>query len=249
MQKGRNRDFGHEEVDSEGSWAISYGDMITLLLAFFVLFFTVDPHKEKQKNLQSSLVMTLTKEAEKKALSPDESENVSAAENSQLNIGKDQGENIESKVLDEWGAEIHTVGQRIIVDFKTTSFFGIGQLNLSGSGKLTLKQFVNLYMPFAGNYILGIRAYTDSRPVTSVGRRYKDNLELSALRSISAMRFLQKEGIPLDRMRLGGYGELKATAESLAKKAQESGEEFDHLAFSRKIVLVIEPQERPEVEI
>ena len=28
----------HQEEDSEGSWAVSYGDMITLLLSFFVIF-------------------------------------------------------------------------------------------------------------------------------------------------------------------------------------------------------------------
>lgn len=31
----------HSQIhtDSDGSWAISYGDMITLLLSFFVIFF------------------------------------------------------------------------------------------------------------------------------------------------------------------------------------------------------------------
>ena len=32
----------HSEEDSEGTWAISYGDMITLLLSFFVIFYNAD---------------------------------------------------------------------------------------------------------------------------------------------------------------------------------------------------------------
>jgi flagellar motor protein MotB len=42
-----------EEVESEGTWAISYGDMITLLLSFFVIFFTTDFDKKKMQDMGS----------------------------------------------------------------------------------------------------------------------------------------------------------------------------------------------------
>ena len=35
-------------IDTEGSWAISYGDMITLLLGFFILFFSLEPETKKR---------------------------------------------------------------------------------------------------------------------------------------------------------------------------------------------------------
>jgi flagellar motor protein MotB len=65
------------------------------------------------------------------------------------------------------------------------------------------------------------------------GRRFKDNLELSALRAVSAMRELQELGVPLHRMKVGGYGEIR----KLAGDASDSD-----LALARKLVLVIEPE-------
>ena len=50
-----------EEVDSEGSWAVSYGDMVTLLLTFFIIFFTTDPKQgtKQRVELKISLIETL----------------------------------------------------------------------------------------------------------------------------------------------------------------------------------------------
>ncbi|MBL7686769.1 MAG: hypothetical protein JNJ49_01955, partial [Bdellovibrionaceae bacterium] len=51
-----------EEADSEGSWAISYGDMVTLLLCFFILFFTVNPNKDQTESVQQELLNIMMRE-------------------------------------------------------------------------------------------------------------------------------------------------------------------------------------------
>jgi flagellar motor protein MotB len=49
----------HKEVaseeESEGTWAVSYGDMITLLLSFFVIFYNTDFEKEKTLKINHHL--------------------------------------------------------------------------------------------------------------------------------------------------------------------------------------------------
>jgi len=126
------------------------------------------------------------------------------------------------------------------VDFPNTSFFDLGKENINKKGIEALNDFVKVYMPYAGHYTLGIRAYTDTRKVMG-GKRFKDNLELSALRSISTMRALSSLGVPMDKMKLGGYGELKLTLEELNRLAEETGSK-DPMSFARKVVLVIEPE-------
>jgi len=52
------------------------------------------------------------------------------------------------------------------------------------------------------------------------------------------MRMLQKAGLPLSRMKIAGYGELMETQEKLMELQKEK----DPLKYTRKVVLVIEPE-------
>ena len=217
----RRRNTEHHEVDTEGSWAISYGDMITLLLTFFILFFSTDTKRDRMEAMEASIIAKFDSKKQ---------EGSSAVQQS----GQDPA--IEKLVVDKLGAQVHKVGHKMIVEFPNTSFFGLGKVPLSKKGVAELGQFVKIYLPYAGNYILGIRAYTDNKKVLA-NARYSDNLELSALRSVATMRALQKLGIPLSRMRLGGYGELRMTAEDLSRAIASTPEyPSEGLALARKVI-------------
>ena len=51
--------FTNDHTDTEGTWAISYGDMITLLLSFFVIYFSTDFTEKKEKELNTGLIENL----------------------------------------------------------------------------------------------------------------------------------------------------------------------------------------------
>ena len=218
------------EVDEHGSWMISYGDMVTLLLAFFVLFFTVDPEKEKIDGLNMSLITELKKSRDL----------ASKSDIPELNIGSTEEDiGISEETINKWGAKVHKLGSKIIIEFPKVSFFEVGDIHPKEDAVEVLKNFVKVYQPYQGHYTLGIRAFTDQKKVRANKHRYKDNLELSALRAISTMRILQKQGIPLKLMRLGGYGELVLTQKEV-EKLNNSPLDPDDLA--RTIMLVIEPK-------
>lgn len=227
------------EVDSEGSWAVSYGDMITLLLTFFILFFSIDPNKEKNEAIQQSILATLSKVTHAEAIAATDDSGSSVA----LRIGKESGHDIDQVVVNEWGGKIYQVGARVVIEFPLVSFFDSAKTDLTRDGEESLKRFARAYMPYAGTQVLVIRAFTDHRPVIQMpGRRYRDNLELSALRSVSTMRVLQRAGIPLGRMRLSGQGEFTFTEEELSRLPADVTAHHAKYSFARKVVLVIEPE-------
>lgn len=224
---------GEPEIDSEGSWAISYGDMITLLLTFFILFFSTDSQKDRLDQMERDLAIKL-----------DSTAMLSAPTVGSVSRGPASASVEELVGPQQFQAKVYKVGQRLIVEFPNTSFFGLGKIELTKDGERELRGFVSKYLPYAGNYVLGIRAYTDNKKVIPyANRRFRDNLELSALRAVATMRYLQRSGIPLNRMRLGGYGELNLTADELSR-AVASTPEFreDGIKLARKIVLVVEPE-------
>lgn len=230
MVSRNNNKSSESTVDEHGSWMISYGDMVTLLLAFFVLFFTVDPQKEQVDGLNMSLITELKNSRDI----------ASETEVPTLDIGSEEQElGISEKLINAWGAKVHKIGNKIIIEFPNVSFFDVGQITPRKESLSILKNFVKVYEPYQAHYTLGIRAFTDTKKVVSNLHRYKDNLELSALRSISTMRVLQKEGIPLKLMKLGGYGELIVTQREVEKLNNKNIDPDD---LARTIMLVIEPK-------
>ncbi len=229
----RQRDFitHDDETHDDGTWAISYGDMLTLLVAFFILFFSTDAKKEQEGKLLDSLVMEL------------KPSNDEGLKESPTGIGesfkKIDSEELDVKILQEFQTEVNKVGNKVFVEFPQVSFFHSGQIELTAKGKSTLKRFSQLYTPYAGKHVVNIIGFTDPEPVTRIkGRRFQDNLELSVLRSVAAQRILQKEGIPIGRTRLGGFGVYGKQLEEIASRKNREKE----YAFSRRVVLVIEPE-------
>lgn len=202
-------------TDSEGSWAISYGDMITLLLSFFVIFFSFDFNKEKELKLQESAIRDIaTTENDLK-------------ENALMN---------NDEVIDDLTTIKSDSKGRIFVVFKNMSFFTSGSTDVRTNAKVVLDQFVEKYMPYSGKYKIKVQAFTDSTPVTRK-RRYRDNIELSALRSISVLRYLTMKGIPKRRIEIGGKGILSSKARELFGIQTEDKEKLKELSRTIAIVL------------
>jgi chemotaxis protein MotB len=232
------RNVTHGDVDSEGSWAVSYADMVTLLLGFFILFFTVDVDQERAETLMNSLKMTLNSLDQRAPAA-------FAAPLAHVSTGSSPlpVPDVEFEIE---GVDMNLVdfNEKLIVDFVGVSFFRSGEIKLTPAGEEVLKAFTRKYMPYAGQYMLQIQAFTDNKPVKQLkGRKFSDNLELSALRSVAAMRVLQRAGIPLQRMRISGLGELVLSEEYL-RKAHEQSAQGNELDLARKIIIVIQPEPR-----
>ena len=215
------------ELDTDGSWAISYGDMITVLLAFFVMFFSVDFQKEKEELINSSLIDSLTsKEIITKM----------KFSNKELLKGLDQESAVEVQQLDK---------DNILVFFKGKSFFKSGKTKILEEMKKLIDDFAVRVGPFLGEYKIIVQSYTDSNPV-SPGRRYRDNTELAMLRSLSIMRYLQKLDIDSDRIEITGKGILNEKILNLMGIETTDDEVIKSMQRTASFILRRAPIERKE---
>ncbi len=233
VSSARERIKANTEVDGDhnSNWAISYGDMITLLLAFFVLFFNLDSDSYKMKLVESQLVEAFNGFKEPPNRKPD----MVWGNTNKL----DQHEPMFDRKMDEI-PEIETKlqGDKLLIEFPGISFFETAQYSLTPKGDQILQKFAEIFRPYLKDMRIIVRGYTDNRRVKwRKGLSFRDNLELSSYRSLSAIRSLSKKGIPLHLMRIGGYGETDK-AKAISKK--------EALKYDRKIVLVVEPLDSTE---
>ena len=110
------RENDTEEHD-HGSWAISYGDLVTILLSFFILFFSTDFAKKDKQLIDQSLVESIEGTL---FLSEPMSENFNNDDISIKKINKDN----------------------FLVFFKNTSFFNSGSVSPNKEFNERMKLFV-----------------------------------------------------------------------------------------------------------
>lgn len=216
----KNKYISHSAENDEGSWAISYGDMVTLLLSFFVLFFSIDFKKATEKNLDNSLQGIFTTSA--------------------LEVKSEQ--KLAENTLDIDGMEMVRVKDgTFLLFFKGVSFFKSAKYDLTDEGKKSLEEFSKKITPMMGKYKIRVQAYTDNRAVKRI-RPFRDNLELSVLRSLTVVKQLNKFGIPSRRVEISGKGEMSERIKKLLSlnqvKAQKEKENL-----MRTISLVISRDE------
>jgi chemotaxis protein MotB len=219
-----------EEHENDELWAISYGDMITLLLSFFVIFFSTDFKKNKQDEIDNHLLNSF--KVEHQTLKKDR---IPAS----INEGIDKNKIVDAKFNFSDFAKVTKLDDRIIVTFENVTFFKSGATDPTPEGMQIIKEFSQKYLPYASMYKLSIKSFTDKQQVNQNKHRYKDNMELSALRSISALRLMQSTGMPVNRMDIAGYGEMQLLASVIGKEKFEKLNQNEIQNLSRTIMFII----------
>lgn len=255
-----------EAESSHSNWAISYGDMVTLLLSFFIMFFGVKENtkfqrfqkalNEKTKALSSGAGTGTATGTAPGVSKPGTGEG--QAGGGPLRTGIDKPGPRGGKMDLAW-SQLAKLGsarfikdqQRLVVEFPDVSFFEFNRTELTNAGRAELESFSKLFAPYQTGLRLIVIGYTDNVKVKVSKKkkkvyRYTDNLELSALRGVAAVRHLIDLGVSQERIRVGGEGEWKGKT-SYDGVVGDAGQAPVDVAKAdskaRKVVLVIEAEE------
>jgi len=195
-------------------WIFTYGDLVTLLLVFFILLFSFcKTDVEKFKSVAESF----------KPTPPGSPFFLSG----QQSILQDIAKRIESsEIADE---VFITVDQRgVVVSFKDTALFPSGSADLTATARKSLGVFVAYLFGLPNDVI--IEGHTDNEPVRST--RYPSNWELSAARAAAVARFLEGEGVKGKRMQVVGFGQYRPRFRNDTPQKR---------ALNRRIDVIIKP--------
>ncbi len=179
-----------EDEDISAFWLITYSDMVTLLLSFFLLMYSFSVLSDDR---QQQLVDELNTVSDNRVRRERPREDLEAAAREiAAQFQKDQAfvENTETEV---------TVG------LSSEVTFGSGDDALSDGARGALERVAGILgkLPNA----VRIEGHTDAVPVR--GGRFSSNWHLSAARAQRVVRLLMSSGLDPRRLQVVGYGDVR----------------------------------------
>lgn len=225
-------------------WMTTYGDMVTLLMAFFVMLFAfsnIDAQKFEQvmQSFQGSAGIlsggvTINQNDLIFEALPESNitETVQQAEENLEILKETIEEYIELKEIEtEVSVEFDTRG--LIIRFKDNALFDSGSANLKKSSEDILLFIGELlkneeFMERA----IRVEGHTDNIPISTV--RFPSNWELSTTRSTNVIKFFITEGeIDPSRLSASGYGEYYPIADNATPEGRAKNRRVDIVILSR----------------
>ena len=208
----------HPELELSNSWIITYSDMITIMLCFFMAFFILS---SGETDALHELRLRLTAQVDDLDRQVDRlmSENTRLHEEKQLlaqrlfgmeTLQQDPAQSRESfmrflrenDLLDQ--VQILDNERGLMIRFRDSVLFPSGSAEVSAQG-LELLDRIGEKLTEIPNQVV-VEGYTDNVPIQTA--IYPSNWELSSARAITVARYLIYEvGIREERLSVTGYGE------------------------------------------
>ncbi len=201
--------------DSDEGWLLSYADLITNLLIFFVMLLAAAQiNKSKMQQITQSLSGVEQPES--------------------LSSIQDQ---IETKIAEEGLEEMirtDLTDDGLKLSLNSGLVFDSGQAAIRAENSELLDQMLLTLVPYAGKYAFAVEGHTDNTPLNG-GALYRSNWELSTGRANAVRTRLEGVGIDDHRIRVEGY----ADTIELPEADLEGLTEAERLSRHRRVVVRI----------
>jgi len=217
------RSYQNEDSDIDANaWLTTYGDMITLLMCFFVIFFSIsEVNIALFEDLKNGFESDITNKETKSPISL---------------LAKQLDSIYDNPADDNLDVEVDLLKRGINIRLASKDLFRSGDAQLSRSGRKTVDDIANSLLSIVERYNLtcDIEGHTDDTPIRSY--KFPSNWELSASRAANVLRQMIDSGIPKEQSRAIGFSDIRPIIEprdstgSLVKGAR---------ATNRRVEIVI----------
>lgn len=231
------RRTGRRKVDKGApKWLVTYSDMVTLILVFFILLFSMSQIDQGKfdavaESFQNRMILDFLPSIvpNDQPSSSDQTESEENGESNEPIILNVDEEEFQSKLMEEHSLNelvesvesyldendlndiisANRTDRGVVLVLQDSIFFDVGQAEILEEGEPFLREIGNLFSQIPNE--LKVEGHTDSRPINSF--RYPSNWELSGARASSVVRYLVNElDMEESRFSIAGYGETRQIA-------------------------------------
>ncbi|HVT76406.1 MAG TPA: flagellar motor protein MotB, partial [Acidimicrobiales bacterium] len=256
----RRKHADHEEHENHERWLITYADMITLLMAFFVMMYglsILDLKKFDQfkagvaKQLGKSPIMdggqgilisgTGVADSSAPAIGSGNRNGADDAAQTQGDVPKQDLPTLANNLQQSLAAaglastaEVTTDPRGLVIYVANRTLFKSGSAYLEWDGRKVLDQLA-IALSKIDNQVI-IEGHTDNVPIRP-GGEYPSNWELSTARATQVLRWMvEARGLPSVRFSAAGYADTRPRVPN---------DTPDHRATNRRVEIVVVASDSP----
>lgn len=225
-KKGPPAEEEEEEVVEEpdegiAPWVVTFADLVTLLMVFFILLFAMgEIEEDKYRQIKESLKKALGDEATPDAGIREGLDVIKREEGKPKIIAVDEVGAMVAKEISDIASEVEEfvfknklTGQvqvssderGAVITISDVVLFPAGQSEITPAGKEISKQIFDLLRQF--NYNVKIEGHTDNTPIRT--DKFPSNWELSSARASNVARMLVDSGFPSSKLSVEGFAEFR----------------------------------------
>ncbi len=183
------------EPDQE-LWLLTYADLITLLLCFFILLFS---SAVVDQNIWDQIKASYTSKVKSKQVS------------TPLSEIKHQLDSMLMKEVKSKNLDIENKDNAINMRFLSNSFYNSGEATLLPEGKEIVDKIFDVIDAVSkqkkADFHLDVEGHTDDNPIKNT--KYPSNWELSVARASNVVRYLVDRGVSPSRLKASGYADTQ----------------------------------------
>lgn len=208
----------HSKFEGAPVWVITFADLATLMLTFFVLMLSfanqdIIKFREMLGSVQGAFGVTVAREGEFQAVLTGEGAEEKEKEDESQKLKRQIMEVSSSvkKVADESkmsdNVEVHATADGVRVRVKGEALFKSGSTKIDRGAVKLLNGLANVLKQT--NFQVIVEGHSDNVPVRGAGALYKSNWELSGVRAAVVARYMMSKGVNASRIAAVGYADIR----------------------------------------
>lgn len=204
--------------EDDSNWLVSYADMMTLLVGFFVMiqsFSKIDATQLEQIKKETTKVFGGEYHVPYEKFSRQLKEMV-------------EKENLSDQVF------FNETEEGIAITFRGALFFDSGSADLRSEASGLLAKIIPVVAEQAKDFGIVVEGHTDNVPIVS--KMFPSNWELSSVRACTVLRLFEERGFDKNRIKAIGFGD---TSPILPNVDEQGNPIPDNQAQNRRVVIRI----------
>lgn len=219
--------------EEAGDWALTFADMMTLLLCFFILIMSIaDINPEKYNAVAEHLSDAMGGEKAKPASSPQARFKVDPLQAELLSLRLALAESVGKENKD---VQLQLRPDSVAVVLKGAVFFDSGEADLTPRARVLMRDIAAPLLK--AGYPMTIEGHTDDIPIST--GRFPSNWELSAARAAAVARYLEDLGFPHGKISILGMADTRPVLPNRDAQGQAIPK---NQAQNRRITILVHPK-------